>query len=245
MLQGNTDGTMAPAYWRGTALAAALFDLDGTLLDTALDIALALNRTLAEQGWPPVASADVRLMIGRGAPLLIERALASQRRLVEPPVREALLERFFEHYGALEETGDCTAEPYLGAGEALRALHTAGLRIAVVTNKQQRFAEALLRLRGLRPWVDLVIGGDTCPRRKPDPQPLLHACSTLGVLSSQAIMIGDSINDVQAARAAGIPVLCVPYGYNEGNDPRALPCDAIVEHLGELPALLRVRADGR
>jgi phosphoglycolate phosphatase len=86
--------------------------------------------------------------------------------------------------------------------------------------------------------VDLVVGGDTCERRKPDPQPLLFACSSLQIAPDAALMVGDSVNDVKAARAATIPVVCVPYGYNEGNDPRSLDCDALLDTLADLPPLL-------
>ncbi len=226
------------AHWRAQPLAALLFDLDGTLLDTAADIALALNRAVAEHGWGPVAEDDVRRMIGRGAPTLVHRAAAAQGRTLDAATHAAVLERFFHHYGALQEFDECAAQPYGGVAEALRRLHDAGLHIAVVTNKQQRFAIALLQRLGLAGWVDLVVGGDTCERRKPDPQPLLFACESLHVTPAQALMIGDSLNDVQAARAAGMPVVCVPYGYNEGQDPRALPCDALVDTLADLPALL-------
>jgi len=215
-----------------------LFDLDGTLLDTAADIAAALNRALGERAWPPIAPGEVRRMIGRGSPLLIERALAYQGRVLDEKARGALLERFFHHYAALEESGQFEARPYAGAVECLRALHEAGLRTAVVTNKQARFALGLLAALGLGGWVDRVVGGDSCERRKPDPQPLLHACEQLGVAPARALMVGDSGNDVQAAHAALMPVLCVPYGYNEGQDPRQLPCDAFIETLGELPGLL-------
>lgn len=227
-----------PASWKGRGLRAVLFDLDGTLLDTAADIALALNRATAEQGWAAVPLEEVRRMIGRGSPILIERAAAYLGRAVDPAQHAVILERFFDHYGALEESGECAARPYTGAAETLSALHDAGLRIAVVTNKQHRFAAALLHHQGLAGWVDCVVGGDSCTRRKPDPEPLLYACSTLGVTGAAALMIGDSTNDVQAARAAGIPVFCVPHGYNEGQDPRTLPCDLLLEGLGELPGLL-------
>jgi phosphoglycolate phosphatase len=120
----------------------------------------------------------------------------------------------------------------------LRTLHEAGLRIAVVSNKHERFATGLLKALVLSDWVDYVVGGDSCPRRKPDPAPLLFACQRLGRAPARTIMVGDSINDVQAARGAGIPVICVPYGYNEGEDPRLLPCDAFVESLADLPGLL-------
>ena len=226
------------ARWRDQPLSAVLFDLDGTLLDTAADIALALNRAVAEHGWAPVPVDDVRRFIGRGAPMLVHRAAAAQGRPLDDAAHAAVLDRFFHHYGALQDFDEVAAEPYGGVTEALQRLHDAGLHIAVVTNKQQRFANALLQRLGLSPWVDVVVGGDTCERRKPDPQPLLFACDSLHVPPSQALMVGDSTNDVQAARAAGMPVVCVPYGYNEGRDPRGLPCDAFVDTLADLPALV-------
>jgi phosphoglycolate phosphatase len=186
------------AHWRGQRLAAVLFDLDGTLLDTAADIALALNRTMVEYECKPLAEDDVRRMVGRGSPILIERAVAAQDRIIDAATQAAMLERFFHHYGQLEESNEDTAQPYTGAAESLCTLHDAGLRTAVVTNKQHRFAGAL----------------------------------------SESLMVGDSVNDVQAARAAGIPIVCVSYGYNEGRDPRTLECDLLLDSLAELPALL-------
>jgi phosphoglycolate phosphatase len=96
----------------------------------------------------------------------------------------------------------------------------------------------LLERLGLSRWLDLIVGGDSCERRKPDPQPLLFACDSLGLPPAQALMVGDSINDLKAARAAGIAVICVTYGYNEGQDPRSLPSDAWIDGMDELPALL-------
>jgi phosphoglycolate phosphatase len=232
------DPTSHRPLWRGQALDAVLFDLDGTLLDTAGDISAALNRTLAEYGWAPAAENDVRRMIGRGSPMLIQRAAAAQGRVLDDATQKAMVERFFDHYGSLQVSNEFDAQPYPGASESLRRLHGAGLRTAVVTNKQRRFASGLLERLELSAWVDLVVGGDSCERRKPDPQPLLFACEYLQVLPSRALMVGDSINDVQAARSAGIPIVCVPYGYNEGQDPRALPCDALIDTLAELPAML-------
>jgi phosphoglycolate phosphatase len=226
------------ARWRGQLLEAVLFDLDGTLLDTASDIALALNRALSERGYANAALGEVRRMIGRGAPILIRRAVAAQGRTLDDAEHAALLERFFHHYGALHESGEFDAAPYPGASEALRRLHDAGLRTGVVTNKQERFARALFERLELIGWIDIVVGGDSCERRKPDPQPLLFACKRLGVSPARTLMVGDSINDVEAARGANIAVICVPYGYNEGRDPRALPCDALIETLDELPRRL-------
>lgn len=235
----------AQPRWRGQPLDAVLFDLDGTLLDTAGDIQMALNRTLAEHRWEPVSEGDVRRMIGRGAPILIERAIAAQGRTLDQATQAAMVERFFHHYGALQENEEYGARPYPGVVEALKRLHGAGLRTAIVTNKQERFASGLLQRLQLREWIDLVVGGDTCERRKPDPQPLLFACDRLGAAASRALMVGDSINDVKAARAARIAVICVPYGYNEGNDPRELPCDALIEDLSQLPPLLLEGTDMR
>lgn len=231
-------GAAPTAQWRGQRLSGILFDLDGTLLNTGSDIARALNRTLAESGWAPLPVADVVRMIGRGSPVLLERAAAARGQVLSDADRASMLQRFFHHYGALEERDESDAQPYPGASEALRRLHAAPLKIAVVTNKHRRFASALLHRLDLIRWIDLVVGGDTCERRKPDPQPLLFACDSLGIPPSQALMVGDSINDVTAARAAGIPIVCVPYGYNEGEDPRELACDAMLESLADLPRLL-------
>lgn len=227
------------AVWQGRALGGLLFDLDGTLLDTASDIARALNRTFGEHDLAPLPVAEVSRMIGRGSPLLIESAARAQGRAFSDAEKAAMLERFFHHYGELEERDESDAQPYAGVREALRCLHDAHLRIAVVTNKQHRFASALLQRLNLMQWVGVIVGGDTCERRKPDPEPLLFACRALRLAPSEALMVGDSINDVTAARAAGIPIVCVPYGYNEGRDPRSLACDAMIETLADLPGLLQ------
>jgi phosphoglycolate phosphatase len=220
-----------------------LFDLDGTLLDTASDIARALNRALGEYGITELPLSDVARMIGRGSPVLIERAAAARGYPLSAADRASMLERFFHHYGTLEESDESDAQPYPGAGETLRTMHDAGLQIAVVTNKHSRFANGLLHRLGLAGFVDMVVGGDTCERRKPDPQPLLFACESLGMGPTQALMVGDSVNDVQAARAAGMPIVCVPYGYNEGQDPRSLACDAMLDTLADLPGLLWAAPD--
>jgi phosphoglycolate phosphatase len=226
------------AVWQGRALGGVLFDLDGTLLDTASDIARALNRAFGEHGLAPLPLADVSRMIGRGSPMLIESATRAQSRAFSDAEKAALLERFFHHYGEMEERDESDAQAYSGVGETLRRLHDGHMRIAVVTNKHHRFASALLRRLNLMQWVGVIVGGDTCERRKPDPEPLLFACRSLGLSPPQVLMVGDSINDVTAARAAGIPVVCVPYGYNEGRDPRSLACDAMIESLADLPGLL-------
>lgn len=224
--------------WRGVTLRAVLFDLDGTLLDTVDAIAAALNLALAESLLAPLAVAEVRVMIGRGAPMLIERALARLGAPMGEAVRAELLQRYFQHYERIEAGDGHSARVYPGVRDCLQQLHRLGLRLAVVTNKQKHLARGLLERLALSEWIHVLIGGDSCARRKPDPQPLQVACEAMQVEPAQALMVGDSVNDVLAARAAGLAVVCVPYGYNEGNDPRALACDAFVETLAELPALL-------
>ncbi len=228
--------------WRGRVLRAVLWDLDGTLVDTADDIARALNLAFAGRGLAPVPAATVRRLIGRGTPKLISRALELQGAWLDDTAREALFHRFLLQYARMQDEGQATATAYPGALAALTRLATAGVRHACVTNKNTSLALRSLADAGLLASFDLVVGGDTCARRKPAPDPLLHACRELGVPVAAALMVGDSLNDVLAAQAAPMPVVCVPYGYNEGNDPRTLDADAHVESLAELPALLGLHA---
>ncbi len=229
---------MSAAHWRGRPLKAVLFDLDGTLADTAADITASLNFTIRSEGWDPFPVADVSRMIGRGSPMLIERAAQARGVGIDAATQARLLATFLDHYATQEERHEDTAQAYEGAADTLRKVHSAGVAIAVVTNKQRDLAVALLERLELAPWIDLVIGGDTCERRKPDPQPLLHACYVLHSDVGHALMVGDSINDVTAAHAAQIPIVCVTYGYNEGRDPKTLDCEALLDSLTELPALL-------
>lgn len=213
-----------------------LFDLDGTLLDTAEGLAAALNRALAERQLGPLTTAEVRLLIGRGGPELVRRACA-QLGLADADAQAAILERFYLHYAEVCRNG---VEPaaYPGVAESLGSLRRARHRLGVVTNKQQQMSVDLLSRAGMLGAFDVVVGGDSCARRKPDPEPLNFACGRLGVTAAQTLMVGDSRNDVTAARAAGMRVVCVTYGYNEGQDARTLECDALVDSLTEVPALL-------
>jgi phosphoglycolate phosphatase len=181
----------------------------------------------------------VRKLIGRGAPSLVARALQLAGTGSQEVDVEATLGRFCAHYEQLYAGDGSTATAFPGVLEGLRALHAAGLKLAVVTNKQRRFALQVLGRLGLVRWFEAVVGGDTSGQRKPDPRPLHHACELLQVDSAHALMVGDSAIDVRAARAAGMPVICVPYGYNEGQDASTLECDALVPTLAQLPALLR------
>jgi phosphoglycolate phosphatase len=226
------------------AVRAVLFDLDGTLLDTAADITDALSRALAEQGLPALARNEVSKLIGRGVPALIGRVLERFGAAARTAEATRLLERFHHHYQCLHQRGEIQTRVYPGVARGVEALHALGLKLAVVTNKPHDIASELLVRLGLARWIALVVGGDSGLPRKPHPGPLLSACERLGVAPAQALMVGDSQIDVLAARAAGLAaVVCVPYGYNEGIDPRTLACDRFVESIGDLPAVLGPRAD--
>lgn len=220
------------------AFEAVLFDLDGTLLDTVADISVALNRALDEQHLPRLAEAEVRSLIGRGVPVLIERAVARLAAAGEAADAGRLLERFRCHYQRISAGEEIRARAYPGVSAGLDALHVLGLRLAVVTNKPREVTVGLLTRLGLARWIATVVGGDSGLHPKPHPEPLLRACELLGVPPAHALMVGDSQTDLLAARAAGVAVVCVPYGYNEGADPRELSCDAFIESIADLPALL-------
>lgn len=218
------------------SVSAAIIDLDGTLLDTASDLAAAVNAMLVEAGRTPLPQARVASFVGKGAEVLVHRAMTDdpQGRLPEPELRRAL-EAFQRHYA--RENG-LRAAAYPGVVEGLERMRAIGLRLAVVTNKPEAFTGPLLDRTGLTPHFELVIGGDTLARRKPDPLPMLHVAQRFGLAPARIVAIGDSVNDALAARAAGMPVMAVPYGYNEGGDVRALDVDAIVDSLYEAAGLI-------
>lgn len=211
---------------------AVLLDLDGTLLDTVADLHAATNAMLSDLGRPPVAVEDIRAYVGRGIPNLVKRVLAGRLSAADdplPPPPEALAS-FRRHYARFN--GQAT-EPFPGVLEGLAALKAKGLPLAVITNKAKDFTLPLLERTGLAAYFDVVVAGDMLPKTKPDPMPLVWACGRLDVVPQEAIFVGDSVHDFEAARAAGCTVLLVPYGYNEGRDVRTLAADAIVGSLLE------------
>ena len=213
-----------------------MIDLDGTLVDSIPDLAAAANGMLREMGRAELGVDVIRTFVGKGIPNLVARALTgSLDGSVAPDVLERAMpiyERYYTEFNGRHST------VYPGVVEGLDALRTARFPLACVTNKSGRFTLALLECVGLARYFDEVVAGDTLPQKKPDPAPLLHACRKLGVQPREMLLIGDSLNDVQAARAAGCPVFCVPYGYNEGRDVRELDVDAIVTSLDEAAGLI-------
>jgi len=220
------------------SVRAVLFDLDGTLVDTISDIGLAFNRSLAAYGLDPVPLPVVRNWVGKGAPKLIARAFERAKRVVDDSLKAEIFNHFISQYEQLHVQQESTAALFPGVLPVLAQLQSAGLGLSVVTNKQRSLACATLQQVGILQYFTHVIGGDTCLHRKPHPMPLIHACSLLDVSEKAAVMVGDSMNDVDAARAAGIPVVCVPYGYNEGEALDDLSGDYLINQFSELPSLL-------
>ncbi len=214
-----------------------VFDLDGTLIDSAPDLAEALNRVLADNGLPPVTPPSVRRMVGEGAAAMIARGFAAAGRPVEDPPPDRLRDSFLSHYA------DCLDEstrPWPGAVEALEALAAAGHRLAVCTNKPEAMSRTLLDRLDLARFFRAVLGGDSLAVRKPDPRHLTATIRQAGGAATDAVMVGDSIADVDAARAAGVPVVVVTFGYSRV-PASELDADARIGHFdGLIPALERV-----
>lgn len=199
-------------------IEALLFDLDGTLLASAPDIALAIDRMLGELNLPLAGIERVSQWVGDGARQLVIEALNFAQPQTSDVKIDAVcidnaLHIFQRHYS---ECLSRNSHLFPGVRDALQQWHVQGLHMACVTNKGARFTEPLINHFGLREWLPVVISGDTLPQRKPDPAPLLEACRQLEIAPQRTIMIGDSRNDVLAARAANMPVICVRHGYNHG-----------------------------
>ncbi len=219
------------------SLRAVLFDMDGTLVDTLPDIAAGMNAGLIELGLRTLDPALIGSFVGKGPRLLAQRVLGEQLTL-DAQEREARIEPLLSAYVRNYEPriGE-RSKLYPGVHEGLTELVAAGLELAVVTNALQHLAEAVLTRFDLIRYMRLVLGGDHVSKGKPAPDPLWRACRALGVAPAEALMVGDSDNDVIAARAAGCPVVAVPYGYNAGQPVASLGCD-MVDDLRQLPGFI-------
>ncbi len=213
------------------AFAGYLFDLDGTLVDTAPDIRRALNLALRGAGFAPVSEALTRHWVGHGARVLVEQAL--NHLAASPTLVDTLRDDFINHY---ERAVAAHSQPYPAVIETLAALRNRGARLAVVTNKMTRLALPLLQELNLARWFDCIVCGDTAARPKPAADPALHAAALLGLPMHQLLFVGDSETDVLCARAAGCPVACVADGYNHGIAPHALGADRVISSFTELVA---------
>lgn len=206
-----------------------MFDLDGTLVDSAADIAYSLSLALTDMGLSAVDELRVRRWVGRGASRLVMCALDAQA--LPHALHDELLQGFLQHYSRHV----CVfSSVYPGVMDAMLAFAAEGAHLACVTNKPYAPARDLLDALGLLDGFSLLLGGDTLPQKKPHPAPLLHCLSYFDVRPAQALMVGDSVNDIEAARAAGIKSLAVSYGYNHGENIADSHPDWLVGDLREL-----------
>ena len=213
-----------------------LIDVDGTLVDSVPDLAFCVDAMMERLGLPAHGEAKVREWVGNGVERLVRRALVGR---LEGEPDEALFQQaypvFLELYA---ENTSKRSRLYPGVEEGLAYLAEAGYRMGCVTNKAEQFTHPLLKTLGVFDRFGIVISGDTLERKKPDPLPLLHAAEFFGVAPERALMVGDSVSDVKAARAAGFQVACMTYGYNHGNDIRDAGPDAVMDSMAELRGLL-------
>lgn len=205
-----------------------MLDLDGTLVDTLGDFVVALNRMLEGRGLPSMTAAEVMPLIGKGGQYLVDAVLARLSPAAGPYERAQALASFRAHYSAVN---GLHARVFPGVHEALTRMRGHGLRLACVTNKPTDASRELLRAMGLDALFDEVTGGDRYANLKPHPEPLLKTCEALGTEPARTVMIGDSVNDATAARAAGCPVVLVTYGYNHGVPVREVDADGWVDSL--------------
>ena len=223
-------------------IQAAIVDLDGTMVDTLGDFAAALNGMLADLALPAITAATIEPMVGKGSEhllnLVLKHALAQSAPAQAAINSEALFDRAWEryqhHYRAINGQ---FSQVYPGVVAGLQAMQQRGWKLACLTNKPTAFALPLLHAKGLDGFFSQVFGGDAFERKKPDPLPLLKTCAALGSLPAQTLMLGDSRNDAQAARAAGCPVLLVRYGYNHGEPVETVDADGLLDSLADLAQL--------
>ncbi len=228
-------------------LQAAIIDLDGTLVDTLGDFVVVLHHTLSDLGCHAVEIARVdrafvEHTVGKGTEDLLRRTLAHAWGVLDDDAEVAQsVPLAWQHYqGHYTRLNGQHSTVYPGVLEGLQQLQSLGLPLACLTNKPTAFAEQLLSSKGLRHHFKQVFGGDAFERKKPDPMPLLKTCEALGTLPARTVMVGDSSNDAQAARAAGCPVVLVTYGYNHGEPIDQVPASAHIARLDALDWAARV-----
>ncbi len=213
-----------------------LIDLDGTLVDSVPDLAYCVDKMMAGIGRPTHGEAWVRDWVGNGVERLVKRALVGQLEGEPDPADfERAYPIFLELYA--RHNGE-RSRLYPGVREGLDTLSSGSGQLGCVTNKAAQFTEPLLKALGIRDYFSIVISGDTLPRKKPDPLPLLHAAEHFGIDPHDALMLGDSVSDVKAARASGFGIVCVSYGYNHGRDIGEADPDAVIDSFIELEAML-------
>lgn len=223
-------------------IKTVLFDLDGTLVNSAPDLAAAVNATMLELGKTEYPLNQITQWVGNGSKILLKRALTGKFD-DEPDAAELeqVLPLFFKHYAANLSSA---SHIYAGVLPALKALQLAGIQMACVTNKPIIFTHAVLATFQLDQFMPIAVGGDSLPQLKPSPEPLLFACEQLGidpsVISETVLMVGDSSSDIKAAKAANIRSVAVDYGYSQSVDLVALGATKMIADMQELPALMGI-----
>ncbi|WP_332880038.1 phosphoglycolate phosphatase [Denitrificimonas caeni] len=209
-----------------------MFDLDGTLIDSVPDLTVATDQMLVQLGRAPAGMDKVRNWVGNGAPMLVRRALADgfAEQHISAEQEAQALAIFMQVYG----TGNSLTTLYPGALETLQSLKMLGVKLALITNKPEKFIPELLAEMQIAEYFEWVVGGDTLPQKKPDPAGLLWVMQQAGVTAEQCLFVGDSRNDVQAARSAGVACIAVTYGYNYGEPISAENPALVLEDLREL-----------
>jgi phosphoglycolate phosphatase len=217
---------------------ALLFDLDGTLVDSVPDLAFAVDAMLRDMGKTEAGMEQVRLWVGNGAHMLVKRALSKNMlpKHIDEPFLEQAMKSFYHHY---QQVNGLKSQLYPQVSGTLKHLRKVIPFMALVTNKPEQFTQPLLDHHQLPPF-DLLVCGDTLPTKKPDPAPLLYCLEKLGCHPQETVMIGDSVSDIKAAKAANIPVICVNYGYHQGEDLSAYQPDCLIEEFDELLGILKV-----
>ncbi len=212
-----------------------LIDVDGTLVDSVPDLAWCTDAMMRELGLPEPGEPAVRQWVGNGVRRLVERALTNDLNGTPDP---ALFDKAYPIFLELYAENTSKRSPlYPGVEEGLAWMQSQGFRLGSVTNKASQFTLPLLRDLGIHDVFEIIIAGDTLPKNKPDPMPLLYAAEQLGVEPENSLMLGDSQSDVKAARAAGFRIVCMSYGYNHGEDIRDYNPDAVIDSMAELPRL--------
>jgi phosphoglycolate phosphatase len=213
-----------------------LIDVDGTLVDSVPDLHFCVDEMMKALDMPLRGEARVRTWVGNGVERLVRRALSDS---LDGEPDDALFERAYPIFMDLyAENTSKRSTLYPGVREGLDYLQQQGYKLGCVTNKAEQFTLPLLKDLGVHDRFAIIVSGDTLPEKKPHPLPLLHAAEFFGVAPEKALMIGDSVSDVKAARAAGFQIVCMSYGYNHGNDIRDAKPDAVIDSMAELKALL-------
>jgi phosphoglycolate phosphatase len=214
-------------------MALAMYDLDGTLIETAEEITCAVNMTLSQHNHEAVTIQQVEVWIGHGTNALMKRAWPDKAAIETPWIWNVIMEEFNYHYN---EVAGTKSKPYPQVIETLHAMKELGIKQAVITNKEQPFVSRILEKNGIESFFDLVIGGNTLPVKKPDAKVIFHCLDTLSEDAETSLFVGDSATDIMTAKNAKINCWVVPYGYNGKEDIRLSNPDKLIQDLSIVPS---------